>query len=306
MKKKPPVTPIPREKIQKQVSFIRRLMKFGAREMVDMSGSIGKDTWLPTEAGNVRVLTYGFEDTARKPVLIDMHGGGFVMGTAAMDDPFMPQFVEKCGVKAISIDYALSPDVMFPVAVNQCYAVCRYVKQHADELNIDPDRMMIMGHSAGGNFCAAIGLMDNEKQELGLKGIILDYPPTDIFTDPYDKPQPKGCLAPKTCRMYNAAYCAPEQAKDPLVSPVFATEEMVKNFPPTMVITAGFDSLADEGEAFKDLLVRAGVKVTFKRFDGATHGFTVVGEWHAKRQPEDYRLSLVAWQDMIDFINKTI
>lgn len=306
MKKKPPLKPMSREQIQKKLNFLRGLMKYAAKEMVDMSGSIGKDVWLNTDVGYVRALAYGFEDEQKKPLLIDIHGGGFVLGTAAMDDPFMPQFVEKCGVKVLSIDYTLSPDVMFPVALHQCYAVCRYAKTHADELHIDPDRIMIMGHSAGGNFCAAIGLMENEKNELGLKGIILDYPPTDIATDPYDKPLPKGCLDPKTCRMYNAAYCTPEQATDPLVSPAFATEEMVKNFPPTMVITASLDSLADETERLKDTLMRAGVEVTFRRFEGATHGFTVVGERHAKRQPEDYAHSLAAWQMMIDFVNRYI
>jgi len=306
MKRKPPLKPIPREKIQKKVNTIRKLMAFGAKEMVDMKHAHGKDTWFDTEVGKVRALTYGFESSKVKPLLIDIHGGGFVLGTAAMDDPFMMQFVDQCGVKVIGIDYTLSPDAMFPTALNECYAVIKYAKTHAKELKIDPDKIVIMGHSAGGNFCAAIGLMENEKPELGLKGIILDYPPTDIATDPYDKPMPKGCLDPDTCRMYNAAYCKPEEATNPLVSPAFATEEMVKNFPPTLVITASLDSLAEETEQLKDTMLRAGVDVTFRRFEDVTHGFTVVGEKHAKRQPKDYAASLEAWPMMVDFVNKVL
>lgn len=234
------------------------------------------------------------------------HGGGFVMGNPEMDDPFMMQFVEKCGVKVISIDYTLSPDVMFPVALEECHAVICYLKEHQEELHVDGDRIVIMGHSAGGNFCAAIGLMDNEEQKLGLKGIILDYPPTDILTDPFDKPLPKGCLPPNVCRMFNAAYCTPEEAKNPLISPTFATAEMVSHFPPTLVITAGQDSLAGETDVFKDTLVSAGVDVTFKRFEGVIHGFTITPPAKAKKQPKEYAASLEAWQMMIGFVNRNI
>jgi len=295
---------MPREKIQKKMKFMRKMTAFAEKKM---AGTIvGKELILNTEKGAIRTLTYGFENTDVQPVLVDIHGGGFVMGSPEMDDPFMMQFVEKCGVKVISIDYRLSPDVMFPVALEECHAVIRYLKDNAQKLNIDSERIVIMGHSAGGNFCAALGLMDNEKQELGLKGMILDYPPTDIVTDPYDKPSPKGCLPPNVCRMFNAAYCTPEEANNPLVSPSFATENMVGNFPPTLVITAGRDSLAGETEKLKDTLINAGVDVTFKRFEDVIHGFTITPKAKAKRQPKEYEASLVAWQMMIDFVNRVI
>ena len=302
--KKPPYKPMSREKIQKKMHFMRKMTAFMDKRM---AGSIvGKERILPTEKGNVRTLTYGFGNPKTQPVLVDIHGGGFVMGNPEMDDPFMMQFVEKCGVKVISIDYTLSPDVMFPVALEECHAVIRYLKEYAEQLHIDGDRIVIMGHSAGGNFCAAIGLMDNEARKLGLKGMILDYPPTDILTDPFDKPLPKGCLPPNVCRMFNAAYCTPEEAKNPLVSPTFAAAEMVNNFPPTLVITAGQDSLAGETEAFKDTLISAGVDVTFKRFEGVIHGFTITSPAKAKKQPKEYEASLEAWQMMIDFVNRVI
>lgn len=304
--KKPPMKPLSREKLQKKVNLIRRIMSFCAKEMMDMAAAIGDDVWYDTDVGKVRALAYGFDDPAVKPLLVNIHGSGFVLGSAAMDDPFMMQFVDQCGVKVISIDYTLSPEVMYPVAQDQCYAVCRYAKAHAEELNIDPSRIMLMGHSAGGNFCAAIGLRENEKGELGLKGIILDYPPTDIATDPYDKPLPKGCLPPKMCRMFNAAYCTPEQAKSPLVSPTFAAEEMVRHFPPTLVITAGNDSLAGETERLKDTMLRAGVDVTFRRFEGVHHGFTITGRKNAKKNPADFAAFLEAWKMMVDFVNQHI
>lgn len=290
-------------KTRRLVNMIRGAMKVFAGRMVDMENAVGKDTLFETEKGKVRALTYGFEKSEVTPLLFNIHGSGFVMGSAAMDDPFMMQFVEKCGVKVISIDYTLAPDETFPFAIEQCYALIKHAKEHHEELCINPERIMIMGHSAGGNFCAAIGLMENEKNALGIKGIILDYPPLDIATDAYDKPRPKGALPPWLSRIFDAAYCKPEERKNPLVSPVYATSDMVKNFPPTLIITAGQDSLAAEAERFKDKLVGAGVDVTFRCFEGAIHGFTVITEKQAKKFPEIHEKSLVAWKMMTDFVN---
>ena len=304
--KKPKYKVLTRTQIQRRVDLVRAVMKLTAGWMVDMKHAAGADTWYETDKGPVRALSYGFENKAVTPLLVNIHGSGFVMGSAAMDDPFMPQFVDKCGVKVISIDYPLSPDFMFPVALEQCYALVRYAKEHAGELGIDPSRIMLMGHSAGGNFCAAIGLMENEKQALGLKGIILDYPPTDLTVDPYDKPSPKGCLPPGMCRIFDAAYCTPEERSNPLVSPSLATPDMVKNFPPTFVITAGHDSLAEETQRLKDTLIAAGVDVTFKRFEDAIHGFTIMTEKQSRLSRKLYQQSQDAWKMMRDFVNRYI
>ncbi len=293
-------------KTQRTVRLIRFLMKTAARQMVDMSDAIGKTETFDTEEGPVRALTYGFEDARIRPLLVNIHGSGFVMGSAAMDDPFMMQFVKNCGVKVISIDYPLSPEAKFPTALQQCYALLRFAKEHGKELGIDPDRIMLMGHSAGGNFCAAIGLLENEKNGLGLKGIILDYPPTDLSVDPYDKPRPRGCLPPGLCRVFDAAYCSPAERFSPLVSPALAGTDMVDHFPPTLIITAGRDSLAAETERFRDTLRKAGREVSHRRFENAVHGFTVITEKQGKRRPELYRQSLEAWKMMMEFVKQRI
>ena len=96
-------------------------------------------------------------------------------------------------------------------------------------------------------------------------------------------------------RVFDASYCGTrEAAKNPLISPCYATADQVESFPPTLVITAGQDSLAAEAEAFKDRLIGAGVPVTFKRFEGARHGFTLSGEPGAEE----------AWQMMIDHLTR--
>ncbi|MCR4843295.1 MAG: alpha/beta hydrolase [Eubacterium sp.] len=306
MKKKPVQKKLLREQIQRRVNAVRFVLRLTSKQMVDMEHTIGDLVTYETDEGPVRALTYGFEVEDKRPLVVNIHGSGFVMGSAAMDDPFMMQFVEKCGVKVISIDYPLSPDVMFPTALNQCYALVRYVKKHADELGIDGERIVLMGHSAGGNISSSICLLENNAPTLGLKGLILDYPPTDLSMDPYDKPSPKGCLPPKLCRIFDAAYCTEEERTNPLVSPALSTPDMVKGFPPTLVITAGLDSLAEETERFKDTLVEAGVDVTFKRFEGAIHGFTIMTEKQSRGREGLYEMSLAAWQMMVDFVNERI
>ena len=149
------------------------------------------------------------------------------------------------------------------------------------------------GHSAGGNLSAGICLLDAEREELDLKALILDYPPLDLHTDPYLKPRPKKAIPPRIARIFDAAYTGSrEAARNPLISPWYATTDQIGSFPPTLVITAGEDSLAVEAEAFKDRLIEAGVPVTFKRFEGARHGFTLSGEPGAEE----------AWQMMIDHL----
>ncbi len=292
-----------RRQLQRRVDLARFVMRLGAGRMTDMDRAVGTQESFPTDKGPVRALCYGFDREEVRPLLINIHGSGFVLGSAAMDDPFMTQFVEECGVKVISIDYPLAPDVMFPRALEQCHALLRYAREHAGALKIDAERIMLMGHSAGGNFCAAIVLMEKDAQGPRLRGLILDYPPTDLTLDPGDKPQPKGCLPPFLCRIFDAAYCRKEERADLRVSPALAGKADVAHFPPVLVITAGQDSLAAETERLKDTLIRAGVEVSFRRFEGAIHGFTIMTEKDGKRWPALYRQSLEAWQMMKDFVN---
>ncbi len=120
----------------------------------------------------------------------------------------------------------------------------------------------------------------------------------DIYTDAYLKPQPKGSiLSQKTCRVYDACYCIDkEERKNPIISPVFAAIEQLKAFPPTLVLTAGRDSLCKEGEDFRDKLIKAGVEVTHKRFENSLHGFTL------SNKPD----AVEGWQMMIDFLKANL
>jgi len=268
------------KQVERKVKAFRFLSSmFGQISMSLSGGRRGKELYLDTQQGRVRVLTYGFDNKETRPLYINLHGGGFVLGSPEMEDRYLPGLAEAAGVKIISIDYSLAPEAPFPVALNQSYAVASYAKEHAKELGIDPARIGMGGQSAGGNLSAAVCLMDAEQKELNLKCLVLVYPPLDLYTDPINKPVVKGAISPKMARLFDAAYVGDRsRARDPLISPYYASPEQLRSFPPTLVITAELDSLAPEAEAFVEKLREAGVTVALRRFEGARHGFNVRGD----------------------------
>ncbi len=258
--------------------------------------TVGNEKFLPTEEGNIRVLTYNMDNPQRLPLYVNMHGGGFVLGNAEIDDPFMQDLALKAIVKIISVDYSLSPEFPFPKALHECYAVVKYAKEHPDEFGIDPDRIAIGGQSAGGNLSTGICLLDNERKQLGIKGLVLDYPPLDLYTEAGQKPLPKGALPIFLCRIFDACYCNDSTKRNnPLISPVYATVDDVSAFPPTLVISACFDSLCGEDELFRDKLIEAGVPVKHKRFN-AKHGFNLEPGTDADE----------SWQLITDHLKQTL
>jgi len=283
------------EQLNRKVRRMRKLISFFAPHMTNKSKKrIGTEMFLETDEGRIRVLAYNLDKQERLPLFVNFHGGGFVLGSAEMDDPFMDRIAEKANVKILNVDYSLSPEFPFPKALNECYAVVKYAKEHPDEFGIDPERIAAGGQSAGGNITAAICLMESETNLLGIKCAILDYPPLDIYTDAADKPRPKGALPVFLSRIFDPSYLNDrESRKTPFISPVFADPEKLKTFPPTLVITASRDSLCKEAEDFKDMLISAGIDVTHKQFE-AIHGFNL------KPGPD----SDESWQMIIDFLKK--
>ncbi len=132
-----------------------------------------------------------------------------------------------------------------------------------------------MGHSAGGNLAIGAVMRALEEDMRTPALLISEYPPLDIYTDPEaKKPMGKG-IPVERARLYNLFYCDREQQKDPYCSPVYAPNEMLRGFPPSLFITAGSDDLCNEAEDFALRLARCGNEVTVKRFPDAIHAFTI-------------------------------
>jgi acetyl esterase len=232
------------------------------------------EVFIETEFGKVRTLWYGFTNTETSPIYFDLHGGGFILGSADMDEDMNLELTKQAGCKIISIDYAKAPEFPYPVAVNQVYAVIMHVFENADKHAIDNKRMAVGGHSAGGNLSAVTCMKAKKEGKFQFACQILDYPPLDLATSPMDKPQPKGAISPQMAMMFDACYVDPTQAKDPYVSPVYATQEDLQGLPPAMFIVAGKDSLHDEGLKYYEMLKTAGVVTECHDYPNAPHGFT--------------------------------
>lgn len=261
---------------------------------------LGKELFLNTDEGEVRVLAYNIDTPDKLPLFVNIHGGGFILGNAEMDDPFMMNIVLKASVKILSIDYSLAPEFPFPKAINECYAVIKYAKENWKEFGIDPDNIAVGGHSAGGNFSTAICLLDNDRKLLNIKSLILDYPPMDVYTDSSLKPKPKGSIPVFMSRIFDACYCKEKESrKNPLISPIYCDIKQLKSFPPTLVITAKRDSSCEEGEKFRDKLIEAGVDVTHKQFD-AVHGFNLKPGIHTDESLEMIigHLKMTLWKNV--------
>lgn len=256
-------------RIRQAAVFVSKMQKIGAK-----ANPARQEQVIETPAGRARVLMYGFEGPAPAPVYFDLHGGGFILGSAEMDEAMNLEVARQVGCKIISIDYAKAPDFPYPAAVEQVYAVVKHVHEHAQEFHIDPEHMAIGGHSAGGNLSAVTCLKAGQTGDFQLVCQVLDYPPLDLATDPFKKPCPKGAISPEMATMFNTCYVDPAQAADPFVSPVFAAPEDLTGLPPALFILAGMDSLHDEGLRYYEMLQAAGVSVEKFEYPHAAHGFT--------------------------------
>lgn len=214
-------------------------------------------------------------------MIINFHGGGFMKGRQDKDRLFCSRMAEKFDVLVWDVDYSLAPENPFPKAVDEAYQAVKYAFEHSKELNVDASRIVLAGHSAGGNLAVTVCLKAGETKEFQPKGLIAEFFPADLYTDPVLKKRIEGDMPAEAARTYNSFYCEGEAAKNPYVSPLFAEEGQLKGFPETLIMSAGLDSLCFEDEEFAMKLVRAGVPVTCKRFIKSHHGFTInrTDEW---------------------------
>lgn len=251
----------------------------------------GKEIYIPSSQGKTRALIH-LSTNLNAPVYFNIHGGGFVMGCPENEDHFCQRLYEETNMTVINIDYVLAPEHTFPEDKEEVYSVIKYVVENSKIFHANPKLMFIGGHSAGANIATAVCMMANNSNEFNFVAQILDYPPLDIFTSPYDKFYSEGAIKPQIASIFDNAYRHENDAKNALCSPVFATNEELMGLPSALIITCEIDSLREEAEEYTKKLMQAGVEVTGKRFYGVAHGFTMR---HDKKAIE-------AQQYMIDYI----
>jgi acetyl esterase len=208
------------------------------------------------------------------PLLVFFHGGGFVLGDLETHDAPCRLLCRHSGAHVLSVDYRLAPEHPFPAAVEDGLAALRWAAEHAAELAADPARVAVAGDSAGGNIAAVAAL--EAARDGGPAPVlqVLLYPATDMAGRSRSHELFGGgfLLTRELMDWFAAQYVAGADPTDSRLSVLRAKD--LGSVAPAFVVTAGFDPLRDEGEAYAEALRAAGVApVTLRRFTGLVHGF---------------------------------
>lgn len=233
-----------------------------------------EDRRVPGYGGWIPIRIYVPEAAQTLPVLVYYHGGGWVLGDLGTHDGITTAIAKAAGCIVVSVAYRLAPEHKFPAAVDDAYAAARWVVDNAESFGGDPQRVAVGGDSAGGNLAAVVALMARDRGVFQPVFQVLIYPVTDFnFNTPSYLQNAEGYLLTREdMRWFWGHYLAhAEDGDHPYASPLRAAD--LGRLPPALVITAEFDPLRDEGEAYAARLRQAGVPVTSHRYDGMIHGF---------------------------------
>ncbi|RDI54325.1 alpha/beta hydrolase [Nocardia mexicana] len=226
----------------------------------------------PAGAPAVPVRLYRPLDTVGPlPIVVFCHGGGFVICSLDSHDRFCRSMANATGALVISVDYRQAPEHRFPAAAEDAYAALCWAAEHAESLGGDPARIAVAGDSAGGNLATVTALMSRDRGGPDIAFQLLMYAMLDpaCDTDSYRDNAEGYFTTAAHLRWFWTQYLNGDR-DNPYLNPLRAN---VSGLPPAHMVTAEFDPLRDEGEAYGQLLRRAGVEADIHRYDDTFHGF---------------------------------
>ena len=224
------------------------------------------------QAGSIPCRLYRPSAKTELGLLVFFHGGGWVIGDLNSHDGVCRSLANKSGHAVLSVDYRLAPEHKFPAAFDDCATALKWAYDNALALGIDNTRMAVGGDSAGGNLAAAVALAE----VVPLKFQMLIYPAVDMSMEsPSINENANAPILTKSVMAWfvNLYMNSDADRINIKASPMLATDDALKRMPPAIVITAQYDPLRDEGEAYGKRLVEIGVAATITRYNGAFHGF---------------------------------
>jgi acetyl esterase len=229
-------------------------------------------------AGGVQCRLYRSSTTDNAPLLIYYHGGGWVIGDLESHDDICRKLARDAKCSVVAVDYRLAPEHPAPASHEDCIAATKWIFANAKSLSVDPNRIAIGGDSAGGNLSAVVSM------HAGVKPVfqLLVYPATDMrMGQSSHRENAQGYLLTEdSMKWFIGHYLQGDEKKkyDPLYSPLLSDDAMLKKSPPTLVITAEYDPLRDEGEEYAARLNAVGVQASVVRFHGQIHAFFGMSE----------------------------
>ncbi|MBA2365447.1 MAG: alpha/beta hydrolase [Actinobacteria bacterium] len=234
-----------------------------------------EDVTIPGPGGplEARIYRSGAGAVEAPPLLLYLHGGGWVMGGIDPVDSPLRALANRSGAVICSLAYRLAPETPFPGPLEDALVALSWLAGEAPGLGADGERIVVGGDSAGGNLAAAAALSARQGRGPRPAGQILIYPVMDFDFDTasYREHAEGFGLTRESMRWYWDCYASTEARSDPLAAPLQAAD--LAGLPPALVISAEHDVLRDEAEAYARRLEAAGVPVTLSRYDGMVHGF---------------------------------
>jgi acetyl esterase len=223
-------------------------------------------------AGSIPCRLYRPSAKTDLGLLLFFHGGGWTIGDLNSHDGVCRSLANKSGHAVLSVDYRLAPEHKFPAAYDDCVAAVKWAFDNASALGIDNTRLAVGGDSAGGNLAAAVALAE----VVPLRFQMLIYPSVDMSmkSPSIDENAHAPILTKSVMLWFGDNYMGKNGDRAAIsASPILATDDALKRMPPAIVITAQYDPLRDEGEAYGKRLVENGISATITRYNGAFHGF---------------------------------
>ncbi|HYP64425.1 MAG TPA: alpha/beta hydrolase [Acidocella sp.] len=233
-----------------------------------------EDRALETAEGLVPLRIYTPRTDAKLPLVLFFHGGGFVSGDVNTHDELTRQLALAADAVVLSVSYRLAPAHPFPAALHDCLAALEWGVAHAAEIGADASRLAVAGDSAGGNLAAVVAQYLRDKGGVKLAAQLLIYPSTDFSGAPTGSMLESGegfYISREDMEYYHESYIGGADAGDPYISPLKA--KTLADLPPAFVLTAQYDPLRDQGQAYAKRLAEEGVPVEFVNYEDAIHGF---------------------------------
>lgn len=255
---------------------VMALIKKEGKSAPEQVGTV-KNTTVSGPGGPIPVRVYTPEGSGPFPVVVYIHGGGWVIATVDTYDASPRAMVNLAKAVVVSVEYRKAPEHKFPAAHEDCYAVTQYVMQHAGEMKGDSKRVAIMGESAGGNMATAVCMMARDRHGRMPVYQVLVYPVADTRMDtPSYKENAKAKPLNKAMMQWFARHTIgrPSDKNNPYLA---VLRGRVKGLPPATVITAEIDPLRSEGKAYADKMAKAGLSVRYRNYEGVTHEFFGMG-----------------------------
>lgn len=268
--------------------FLYELAPAAARKVLDdlQAAPIDKlpidEEWVtvPSSVGDVGVrIVKPPGATGKLPIVVYMHGGGWVLGNSATHDRLVRELAVGARAAIAFVEYTPSPEAHYPVAIEQGYATAQWIVRDGASRGLDASRMAVAGESVGGNMSAALTLLAKQRGDVTFVHQSLYYPVTDaaMNTDSYERFATGYYLSRKLMEWFWNAYTTDSaQRMEIFASPNQASIEQLVGLPPAFLLVDEADVLRDEGEAYAAKLRWAGVPVTTVRYDGTVHDFMML------------------------------